>query len=226
MRKQLIAVIPVSLLLISGCAYFNTFYNAKQAYKKGQEEMAEQQGRQGNTAAGKEKYNRAIEKCQKVIDLYPTSRYVDDALLLMGKSYYYTKQYLPSLRRLGHLIRLYPQSTLVGEAALFRARNYLALEQLDSAQITLDRLQSQVVGTELGAEALLIRAELAERTQDFQGAVGFYEQALDNGIRQNRYVTYLAVAAIHDTLGQYEKSAIIFDLGTGSLVNRNRVHLK
>lgn len=74
------------------CAYFNTFYNAQEYFEKAEQQRLEKAG-ETVPAAAIDAYNKVIEKSQFVIDKYPDSKFVEDALLLMGKSRYYRKEY-------------------------------------------------------------------------------------------------------------------------------------
>ena len=73
------------LLLVQGCAYFNTFYNAQEHYKDAEKIRIENFGNQLPSRAIQE-YEKAIEKSQKVLTDYSDSKYVNDELLLKWKS--------------------------------------------------------------------------------------------------------------------------------------------
>ena len=80
------------LLLVQGCAYFNTFYNAQEHYKDAEKIRIENFGNQLPSRAIQE-YQKAIEKSQKVLTEYGDSKYVNDALLLKGKSHFFKREY-------------------------------------------------------------------------------------------------------------------------------------
>ncbi len=80
------------LLLVQGCAYFNTFYNAQEHYKDAEKIRIENFGNQLPSRAIQE-YEKAIEKSQKVLTDYSDSKYVNDALLLKGKSHFFKREY-------------------------------------------------------------------------------------------------------------------------------------
>ena len=64
-----------------GCAYYNTFYNAKQAYKDAEEAGKNVDQRSWPTAAQRPKYSLCISKCELLLEEHPNSNHVDDALL-------------------------------------------------------------------------------------------------------------------------------------------------
>ena len=78
--------------MLSGCAYFNTFYNAKQYYNEADKIRLEKDG-QSTPIAAMDKYGKSIKKCQKVLSDYPESRFRIDAILLMAKSRYFRGDY-------------------------------------------------------------------------------------------------------------------------------------
>lgn len=76
------ALVPVLAVLVSGCAYFNTFYNARQSYD---EALASVRQNPDNPSAGEEQDLRdAIEGAGKVLAFYPDSRWADDAQMLIA----------------------------------------------------------------------------------------------------------------------------------------------
>ena len=74
-----------SPVLTCSCAYLNTFYNARQSYDEGVRLAA---GSDSLPAAAAEAFRLAAEKSAIVLDRYPDSDYVDDALILMAESFY------------------------------------------------------------------------------------------------------------------------------------------
>ena len=78
--------------MLSGCAYFNTFYNAKQYYNEADKIRLEKDG-QSTPIAAMDKYGKSIKKCKKVLSDYPESRFRIDAILLMAKSRYFRGDY-------------------------------------------------------------------------------------------------------------------------------------
>src|SRR4029453_9785888 len=78
-----------ALLLGSGCAYFNVLYNARAKYDEAQaQELQALLTDPERTKIGPQEdrlYQEAFEKAAKVVKFYPQSKWVDDALLLMGQ---------------------------------------------------------------------------------------------------------------------------------------------
>ena len=84
-------LIPM-LLWVSGCAYFNTFYNAQQ-YFRDAENIRITKGGTSVPVSAMDKYGKTIKKCETVLKDYPESKYRTDAVLLMAISRYYRGEY-------------------------------------------------------------------------------------------------------------------------------------
>ncbi len=85
-------LLAVIIILISGCAYFNTFYNAQQRFEAAEEIRLQNIG-EGVPDKAADTYGIVIQKCQKVLDKWPDSRYRHEAILLMGISRFYRGEY-------------------------------------------------------------------------------------------------------------------------------------
>jgi len=79
-------------------SYFNTYYNAEVAFDDAMKDVQATQGRAkvddvlepvALTPSANQKFTTVIEKCSKLLQYHPTSSYVDDALLMIWKAYYY-----------------------------------------------------------------------------------------------------------------------------------------
>lgn len=72
----------VAAAVLSGCAYYNTFYNARESYEEALE--LARANPEHPTAVEETLLDNAIFGAGKVISLYPDSRWMDDAQLLIG----------------------------------------------------------------------------------------------------------------------------------------------
>jgi outer membrane protein assembly factor BamD (BamD/ComL family) len=118
MEKGLI--LSLILCFLSGCAYYNTFYNAKVAYgnaMKAKENSA-------NKKAPADLLDKVIEKCGKVIKYHSKSRWVDDAIVLMGKAYLEKGEYDKALRKFEELSIYYPESPFIDEVQYLAGVTY------------------------------------------------------------------------------------------------------
>ncbi len=121
-------------LLLSGCAYFNTFYHARKFYNEAETKRkeAEEEGRPSSDAASL--YEKSIKKCAKIIVEHSESKWVDDALLMMGNGFFYSEQYTRALRKYEELTTYYPDSPFVNEARWMSGLAHLELDQAEEAR--------------------------------------------------------------------------------------------
>jgi len=126
------------VLLGAGCAYFNTYYNAQASYRE-----AMRLKDQGQTAQAKTKFDKAIEKSALMIQRWPKSRWVDDALFLIGSSYYEEAQYEKAIREFDQLGLAFPNSGFVPRGDLYRGLSLLADKQYGTARVTLDAVKQK-----------------------------------------------------------------------------------
>jgi len=127
------ALILVAFILQLSCAYYNTFYNAKNYYNKGREAADKNISTEISKSEIKN-YNLTVEKCESVLLKFPNSRYVDDALLLMSKAQFYLGDFEKSKLNLEELVRRFPESNLKDEALLWSGRTAWKLGQFSLAE--------------------------------------------------------------------------------------------
>lgn len=116
------------LLSLASCAYFNTFYNAQKYYEDGTRPL--ENGGSVNRAV----LDKSIEKSSKILQFHPKSEYVDDALLLIGKSYMYTGEYTKAIRKFTELIDYFPNSKFTDEALFYMGKTYLLQGETEVAK--------------------------------------------------------------------------------------------
>lgn len=162
--RPLACLLAAIVLLGAGCAYFNTFYNAKAAYREGMKLKEQNQN-----AQAKAKFDKAIEKSALLIQRWPKSRWVDDALFLVGSSYYQQGQYDKAVREFDQLNLAFPNSGFVPRGELYRGLALLADKQYGTARVTLDAVKQKYPkladeATYNLAKSFIDRKELARGT--------------------------------------------------------------
>lgn len=206
MKKPWILCCVLTVLIVGNCAYYNIFFNAKRYYSKGYE--ATQKNRTDNlTSAETTNYKKAVEKSAKLIQEYPDSKWVDDAIMLMGKSYYYQKSYLQAERKFHELITHYPESEFLLEARLWQAKTKVALEEFREAEVQFAQLLESDLPQKLRGEASLYLGELYEEQEYYDRAVEAYLAAVENGMKEVRAEAMFSAAACYDSLQNYEAAA-------------------
>jgi outer membrane protein OmpA-like peptidoglycan-associated protein/TolA-binding protein len=136
--RPCVCLLAAVVLLGAGCAYYNTFYNAQAAYREGVKLKEQNQNSQA-----KAKFDKAIEKSALVIKRWPKSRWVDDALYLVGASYYQEGQYDRAVRAFDQLSLAFPNSGFVPRGELYRGLALLAGKQYGTARVTLEAVKQK-----------------------------------------------------------------------------------
>lgn len=129
-------VLVMWLLLVVQCAYFNTFYNAQNYFRQGKKLVVHD-----TLKTDSEFFDKTIEKTTAVIIKYPNSRYVDDALFMMGASYYYKGDYRRALEKLDFVVLNYPASKFQDDALYYKGLAHYQQEKFAPAIIALKQLQ-------------------------------------------------------------------------------------
>jgi tetratricopeptide (TPR) repeat protein len=125
-------ILIILVLLLLGCAYFNTFYNAQNYYREGKKSITHD-----TLKVSSEYFDKTIEKSIMVIVKHPNCRWVDDALFLMGSSYYYMGDYPRAHEKLDFLILNYPESHFYDDALYYKGLTYFKQDKLAQAVISL-----------------------------------------------------------------------------------------
>lgn len=178
---------PKFLLILSlgvwlaGCtnfrAYYNTFFLAEKAFQVAEDNRLKTKVDKV-TPTTKRLYEEAITKASRVLAFYPKSKYVDDALLIIGKSYYYQEEYPKAEKKFQEIVAGFPQSKLVLEANFFLGLTYSKLDRLsDAAQVWQIILQNPKQ-KKFQKEALYSQAQLRFQQKDYDEAILLYRNFL------------------------------------------------
>jgi len=155
-RALPVAVVLVVLLLLSGCgqssfvgqrwsnftAYYNTFYNAERAFEEGVAQVAPADERIDRTrllslftppapVRDPRHFDDAVAKSADILRRHGNSRYVDDALMLIGQSYVYLQNYVGAVEKFEEVAAL--QTERRHEAQVWLARTLLRAERYGEA---------------------------------------------------------------------------------------------
>ena len=242
MRRNLrfIAFVLVIPLLMQGCtgmlksswrdfnAYFNTYYNAKTSFELGVD-LLEQQEMTINPErpirihptprrAGQANFEHAAQKSGDVIRFHPRSRWVDNAIMIIGKSYFYQQQFFSADQKFLELLGTTTDPKLSQEAILWRGRAALELENYVEG---INYTQSRLFSTEfdwdrrIEAEVRLVIAQLLVARGEYEEAVGYIAEALpdirDRKIEMRAFFLY---GQLLEMLGRYDEAFQAYDRAT------------
>jgi tetratricopeptide (TPR) repeat protein len=203
-------------------SYFNGYYNAKWLFDEAEDEIRSdaltKRGQVSSTAtadqipaSAKEKLLKVIDKCSNILTFHSTSTLVDDALILIGKSFYYQAEYLKAERKFSELLTQYPNSPLVLETQIWYARTEEKLKKIEAGIRMCESTISAAKASndnkiETQAHRILGRLYLQEKQTD--KAVMEYEKEIALSDDDNTKVeAQLNLGSIYFSGGQYEKAA-------------------
>ena len=242
-RLYLIGIILVMALLFNGCvvfsyigdsisngyenmvSYFNGYYNARSLFSDAEDEIKattlaargkEIPAAQVNQipATAKQKLGQVIDKCSNILAFHPTSSLVDNALLLIGKSFFYQMEYLKAERKFAELLAQYPNSSLALEAQLWYARSEEKLGKLNDgvrlgdATVTAAQVNHN---DEIESQAHELLGMFYRRMNDTVNSIAEYEKVIS--ISNDNFIKGEAQARLGDIYFascQYKKAAEVY----------------
>ena len=178
-RKNSLLIFSTAVLLFSGCTYYNTFYNARKAFKEG--EKAQEKATPGRRASmGQAQYEAAIKKASKVLTFHPKSKWADDALFMIGRAYFNMEDYVKAGRKFEELVASFPKSKLVEQSHYFISLcQYYSGEETQAMKQLKDLLESKKIGKKRKAEASFLLGQMYFDRQEYPDAMTYYQKTLD-----------------------------------------------
>jgi TolA-binding protein len=194
--------------------YFNTFYNAEMSFGEGYKIHKRAMENFPDSilieppADARAKYDRAIEKAAKVLEVFPKDKkWHDDAVYLLGKSYFYEREITKAVRRFRELQQEYPQSPFVPESYLYLAKTYIVDDNLTKAEEALKFALDRYPFLDKDQKITLLLVEIEIRREGKSQAIGRLERvrsSVHNPKQQTDLL--LRVAELQMGLGQYDKA--------------------
>jgi TolA-binding protein len=128
----------------------------------------------------KDKLNKVIERASKVIQLHKNSKYLDDAVLLIGKSYFYLGDYLQAERKFNEFLTNLSASNLYDEAMYYLGATKMKLGKSDEATTILKNLVSSAKEKEVRSEAAGELGISAFGKKNYKDAIDYFRQSIEN----------------------------------------------
>lgn len=201
-------------------AYYNTFYNARRAYKRGVEgqsgsttaEAKVERLRYVNIFAGQtsgqasQELDAAVLKSADVLRNHPDSKWVDDALLLIGKSYFHQRNLVGAEQKFREVVEL--GTGLEDEARFWLGRTLIAAERLEEAEAAIEEaLAREDLDSHWESMLRLAKGELRVEEQDWERAALELSEGLEDvpeadvGARAQ-----FLLGQVLETLGRYPEA--------------------
>jgi TolA-binding protein len=171
LRRILLSILCwVILSASSGCAYFNTFYNAERYYK---EALKKEESKQGS---GKEEFKKSLEKAVIVARDYPESRWIDDAFFLIAMNYYWMENYEKACTQFEGFLEHFSDSPFTEEANYYYALTLVELKRYSEGRLALQRMFDS---KRFGREARFRWALVFKEEEDWEAARSAFKGFLE-----------------------------------------------
>ena len=153
-------LIALFFITISGCGmwtnfktYFNSYYNANKIFEETEEKILEERTELftfEETAISNNlsrNLDDVVEKTSSILQFNKDSDFIDETLLMTGKSFYYQQNYSRALRKFNELATL-KESDLLLENKLWTARTRLQMRDFERGLKILDEAKKEVIQNE------------------------------------------------------------------------------
>lgn len=242
--RKLTGIILV-IIFLTGCktsfksnfrdfnAYYNTFYNAKKSFNLGQQ-RSEEQARKYNTlqpirihetplGAGAGDFQNAIDKGADILRKYDETKWVDDALEIIGKSYFYRKEYFSADEKFDELYISSENEVMKQRAVYWKGRVLLELRVHNQGVQYLTEQLSLYDGEWKEGLEFQVRAVLAEHYVERKNWVNAIDQLIISvpNLPKKAYRErgYFLIGQIHEILGNNEEAFEAYDQVTKNYTN-------
>lgn len=168
--------------------YFNLYYNIADLFEQAELDIKNQKRPifstdeiviPGNAVSN---LNKVIEKASNLMQFHGETAFVDDALLIIGKCFYYQKNYLKANRKFTELATM-PDTDLLLEAQLWIGKTQMSLKEYAKGTETLSKVIAQAM-TE-GEDEIVVEAyaELVRyriKKEDYIQAISLINEMLSS----------------------------------------------
>ncbi|MEO6695071.1 MAG: tetratricopeptide repeat protein [Ignavibacteria bacterium] len=172
-------------------AYFNTYYKADEDFNEALDEYRTSLISFYNrrldslgitpvvSGAMKEKIDKAIERASKIIQFHKNSKYIDKAVLLIGKSYYFEGDYFNSERKFNEFLSKLSSSELADEAILFLGQTKVKLGKNEEGSVIFKNLVQKSSDNEIRSQAASALGIAEYNRGNYSEAVKYFKSAID-----------------------------------------------
>lgn len=230
MMMRRLLFISFVLILMTGCktsfqskwknfnAYYNTYYNAQKSYQSGLQKNLDQQ-REYNPLqpirihpkpvnAGASDFDKAIQKGADVLRRYEETKWVDDAIGLIGKSYYFRQEYFSADQKFKELFVTTENPDMQQKSILWQGRVLLDMELYNEGIAFLSEQLTLLEGEwneGYRAEAKALLAQHHVKMENWQVAANVLSEALPNlEKKEYRERGYFLLGQVYERLGNPE----------------------
>jgi len=183
-------------------AHYNAYFNGKEALNEGRAELIKKNKDDftkvlpvfelGTKSDAQSVYNfmdRAIEKASIIIQRHSIFikgkehiKWIDDAFMLIGKSYYYKQEYDLALQTFNYVLNKYKDGDTKYEAIIWKARVLTQQGKIEDAEVVLSSIEKKIEKNNANrkAEKLypLAYADVLLKQQKYEQGIEYLQQAM------------------------------------------------
>jgi TolA-binding protein len=212
----LITVVIAAAAMLGSCAYFNTLYNARKTYGEAEKLRENKEGEVDRNL--KEKYNEVITKCSNIIRDYPNSKWVDDAIFLMGQSLVRQGEYDKGIRKFIELTTNFPESGYVPLSIYWLATANYEKGEYNQALLYTKRFLDTYPKHKMRFEVMFLAGDISLALEDYEGALAYYSRvATESGNKKHKEEATLRSAELYYQMKDWTEAAASYEsvLGKG-----------
>ena len=163
-------LLPLMCMSLFSCVYFNTFYNAEVSFKKAIKIIEESPLIDKNElpSQAKKLLGESIDNSKLVIKIYPDSKYVDDAIFIIGRAAFLREESAVAERYFNMLLKQYPDSKYFSESEIWLAYSHFRLGLIDSSKIAIEK---KIKNDKINDEELYIIHNLLAEISELDGNI-------------------------------------------------------
>jgi TonB family protein len=124
-------------------------------------------------------YEDAIKKASKVLKYHPNSRWIDDALWLIGKSYFNMADYILADRKFKELVTNHPESKYADDAFYYMGLCQMDLGHIDLALSAFAQIEDAPKKSPYLEDVYFAKGMMEMSRQNYSEALGYFSQYLD-----------------------------------------------
>ena len=210
------------LVFLQSCAYFNTFYNAEEHYNIAEKIRIQSLG-ESLPARAIQEYGKAIEKSDKVLADYSDSDYVEEAMLLKGKSHFFRREY-DSAKEVFITLQNSESSLFINETKYWLALCKWKDLKPQPAINDLKNLLSDTDSIDLKSRIYLVLGEIYLDNEDSDNAFHFLNLGAESSNdRLTREQIYFQIAELSYNKKMYEQALDGYQKVLNNSVSINRI---
>jgi tetratricopeptide (TPR) repeat protein len=218
-------------------AHYNVYWNGKEALKQAEQDLqlavkdnfnmilpVFNYGTEAESKTISPLLDRAIEKGSKTILKHSMRfggkeyvRWIDDAYLLIGKAYFYKRDFFSARRSFSFIMREYESNPIKYEAMLWLARTYIEMEQYEKSGPLLNLIQADIdqgkgnVPMNVFKEQALVTADHFIRQEKYDQAIVYlYDGILDAGNKELKTRARFILAQIYQEEGDLAQASQLY----------------